>query len=144
MKSIWSNLSAGFVKIKTPTMLLFILGLALVFVWQRAYTIHLSGRITHLENNLLQLKAGNSTKIIRIASLSSPERIEALAQQMCNLRYSQPQERVCVQINRHAGTETQSNIGKSVFTIRNFVRQQWEKIVSAPLDKSWELHQRSL
>ena len=124
--------------------ILAVLGFALAFVWQRAYTMSLSVRISHLENRLLELKAENSKKLIYIAHLSSPERIEALAEQMCQLRYSKPSERICVVPESRIKQEPQSNWKRSIFSIRDFVKEQWEKLVEAPSERRWRLQQSNL
>ncbi len=144
MKIIMKNLSAGFARIKTPTILLAVLAFALLFVWQRAYTMSLSRKITRLENRLLELKADNSKKLIQIANLSSPERLEELAKQMCGLRYSTPQERVCVVLQKNTEQTPQSKWKRSIFTIRDYFKQKWERFVAAPSGKRWGLHNGNL
>ena len=144
MKIILKNLSAGFARIKTPTILLVVLAFALLFVWQRAYTMSLSRNITRLENRLLELRSGNSKKLIQIANLSSPERLEELAKQMCGLRYSTPQERICVVAKNDNEITPQSNWKRSVFSIRNYFKQKWERFVAVPSGKRWGLHNGNL
>ena len=144
MKPFLKNLSDGFARIKTPSIMLMVLGFALLFVWQRAYTMSLSRKITRLENHLLELRADNSKKLIQIAHLTSPERLEELARQMCCLRYSRPQERICVVPKSENRKNPDSNWERSIFTIKDFFRQEWKKFVAVSSSKRWGLRNENL
>ncbi len=139
MKTKAKNSPSGFVVVKKPLLLLTLLGFALLFVWQRAYTVSLSKRITRLENELFELRAENSEKLIRIANLSSPERIERLARDVCGLRYSLPSERVCVVEEPASRAAEATRWRKSLIALKRFFLRQWERLVKAPLGGEQEL-----
>lgn len=144
MKVFWKNLSHGFIKIRTPAILLFVLAFALLFVWQRAYTMSLSRRIIRYENRLLELKACNSKKLIKIATLSSPERIEKLAHQMCNLRYASPNERVCLLHPKEKHIKKQTRLERSFVAIGDFFKRKWNDVICAAGQKNQDFYQGDL
>ena len=144
MKPGLKKFSRGFIGIKVPLILILVLIPALGFVWQRAYTMSLARRITNLENRLLELRSNNAKKVVLLSELSAPERIESIVMERCDLKFSMPGECLRVCQNEDIAPLRQSNLQKSVYSIKDFFVQQWEKYVSAPVEKELELHQSNL
>ena len=124
MNLLPQKLSDGFTSLKTPVLVLLIALGAIFFVWQRAYTLSLSRRVASLENRHSELRAQNSQKIIQISRLNSPDRIEALAKDMCGLRYSHPEERILV-VQKTNSPLPQSRLKQSFFAIKDYFAQKW-------------------
>ncbi len=69
---------------------------AFAFVWQRAYTLSLSHRVSESKSTLRKWQCLNAEKAKILAQLQSPTRIEELNTLFGTLQYSTPQSRVLV------------------------------------------------
>jgi len=121
------KLSRGFASLKVPIIVLAVSVAAILFVWQRAYTLSLSRQVVKLQNRLRELHSQNSEKEIILAELSSPERIESLASEMCHLHYSHSDDRILV-INKTIPKKPNSHWQQSFFAIKKYFTQKWASI----------------
>jgi len=121
------NLAKGFSAIKLPLMILLVSAFAILFVWQRAYTLSLSRQIVSLQTQLRNLRVQNSTMERQLSSLYSPDRIESLADELCGLRYSRPEQKIYVAENKQI-PRINSRWRKSLFAVRRYFSEKWAYI----------------
>ena len=127
MKISGKKLTEGFAVIKLPAIVLLVVAFAILFVWQRAYTLSLSREVARLQIELHDLRVKNSSMEHQISVLASPGRIESFAEQLCGLNYSRPQQRVYVTENKQV-PRIDSRWRKSFMAVRKYIAQRWASI----------------
>jgi len=142
VKYMRKKLFSGFTALKIPILVLLISIGAIFFVWQRAYTLSLSRKVAFNENRLSELRAQNSEKNIQLSQLSSPERIESLAKEMCNLRYSSPDERILV-YEKSKKIIPETRWQQSFFAIKGYVVEKWESFANSQKQR-WRINNGNL
>ncbi|MCD6594717.1 hypothetical protein J7L68_03480 [bacterium] len=125
-----NKLLRGFASLKIPALILAISICAILFVWQRAYTLSISRQVVKLEYRMRELRSQNSEKEIILSELYSSERIESLAGEICGLHYSKSDDRILV-IDKQQYQKTNSHLKQSFFAIKKYFTQKWASITGS-------------